>query len=102
MDYTQFLYMHEELALLAVIVIMFIYDLVACSDRKSGKPVLNTAVPVVLMAVLTVVNAVPCGGAAEAFGGMYQYTPMMTIMKTVLNIGTLIVFLMAQIGRAHV
>ena len=96
MDYTQFLYMHEELALLAVIVIMFIYDLVACSDRKGGKPVLNTAVPVVLMAVLTVVNAVPCGGAAEAFGGMYQYTPMMTIMKTVLNIGTLIVFLMAH------
>lgn len=44
MDYTQFLYMHEELALLAVIVIMFIYDLVACSDRKGGKPVLNTAV----------------------------------------------------------
>ena len=96
MDYTQFLYMHEELALLAVIVIMFIYDLVACSDRKGGKPVLNTAVPVVLMAVLTVVNAVPCGGAAEAFGGMYQYTPMMTIMKTVLNIGTLIVFLIAS------
>lgn len=96
MDYSQFLYMHEELALLAVIVIMFIYDLVVCADRKGRKPVLNTAFPVVLMAILTVVNAIPCCQPAEAFGGMYQYTPMMTVMKTVLNIGTLIIFLMAH------
>lgn len=96
MDYTQFLYMHEELALLAVIIVMFIYDLVVCTDRKSGKPRLNTAVPVALMTILTIVNAVPCSQPAEAFGGMYLYTPMMTVMKTTLNIGTLIVFLMAH------
>ena len=96
MDYTQFLYMHEELALLAVIIVMFIYDLVVCTDRKSGKPRLNTAVPVVLMTILMIVNAVPCSQPAEAFGGMYLYTPMMTVMKTTLNIGTLIVFLMAH------
>ena len=96
MDYTQFLYMHEELALLAVIIVMFIYDLVVCTDRKSGKLRLNTAVPVVLMTILTIVNAVPCSQPAEAFGGMYLYTPMMTVMKTTLNIGTLIVFLMAH------
>lgn len=60
MNYTQFLYMHEELALLAVIVIMFIYDLIVCTDRKGSKPVLNTAVPVVLMAALTIFNAIPC------------------------------------------
>ena len=38
----------------------------------------------------------PCSQPAEAFGGMYLYTPMMTVMKTTLNIGTLIVFLMAH------
>lgn len=97
MDYTQFLCMHEELALLAVIILLFIYDLIVCTDRKAGRPRLNTAVPVVLMAVLTVVNAVPCGQSAEAFGGMYLYTPMMTVMKTILNIGTLVVFLMAHV-----
>lgn len=96
MDYSQFLYMHEELALLAVIIVMFVYDLVVCADKQSGKPCLNTAVPVILMTILTIVNAVPCGQSAEAFGGMYQYTPMMTVMKTILNIGTLIVFLMAH------
>lgn len=97
MDYSQFLCMHEELALLLVIVIMFVYDLIVCTDRKGSKPVLNTAVPVVLTTLLTVVNAIPqCQGSTEAFGGMYQHTPMMTVMKTVLNIGTLIVFLMAH------
>ncbi len=96
MNYTQFLFMHEELALLAVIVIMFIYDLIVCTDRKGSKPVLNTAVPVVLMAALTIFNAIPCMPAGEVFGGMYQTTSMTTIMKTVLNIGTLIVFLMAK------
>lgn len=96
MNYTQFLYMHEELALLAVIVIMFIYDLIVCTDRKGSKPVLNTAVPVVLMAALTIFNAIPCMPTGEVFGGMYQTTSMTTIMKTVLNIGTLIVSLMAK------
>ena len=96
MNYTQFLYMHEELALLAVVVIMFIYDLIVCTDRKGSKPVLNTAVPVVLMAALTIFNAIPCMPTGEVFGGMYQTTSMTTIMKTVLNIGTLIVFLMAK------
>lgn len=98
MDYSQFLYMHEELSLLAVIVILFVADLFFCPDRKSGKGVFNTCLPVVLLALHTVLNFLPACGAqpAEAFGGMYQYTPMMTILKTVLNVGTLIVFLMAH------
>lgn len=98
MDYSQFLYMHEELSLLAVILILFIADLFMCADRKSGKGVYNTCLPVILLAVHTALNLLPCCGAeaTEAFGGMYQHTPMMTIMKSVLNIGTLIVFLMAH------
>ena len=52
MDYSQFLYMHEELSLLAVIVILFIADLFMCPDKKSGKGVYNTAIgatPVLIM-----------------------------------------------------
>lgn len=98
MDYSQFLYMHEELSLLAVIVILFIADLFMCPDKKSGKGVYNTALPVILLAVHTLLNLLPSSSAepASAFGGMYQYTPMMTIMKSVLNVGTIIVFLMAH------
>lgn len=90
--------MHEELSLLAVITILFIADLFMCPDKKSGKGVFNTCLPAVLLLAHTVVNLLPCARAecAEAFGGMYQYTPMMTIMKSVLNVGTLVVFLMAN------
>ncbi|MGM9687849.1 MAG: NADH-quinone oxidoreductase subunit N [Alloprevotella sp.] len=98
MDYSQFLYMHEELSLLAVILVLFIADLFMCPDKKSGKGVYNTCLPVVLLTVHTALNLLPCCSAesCEAFGGMYLYTPMMTVMKSVLNVGTLIVCLMAH------
>lgn len=98
MDYTQFLYMHEELSLLAVILILFIADLFMCPDKKSGNGIYNTGLPVLLLAVHTIANLLPSCGLTdlEAFGGMYVYSPMMTIMKSVLNIGTIIVFLMAH------
>ena len=98
MDYSQFLYMSEELSLLAVITILFLADLFMCPDKKSGKGVFNTCLPVVLLGVHTVRNLLPCCSAGEvsAFGGMYLHTPMMTIVKTVLNVGTLVVFLMAH------
>ncbi len=88
MDYSQFLYMHEELSLLAVIVILFLADLFMCPDKKSGKGIYNTPLPVVLLGLHTILNFLPCctAQAAEAFGGMYQYTPMMTIVKTTLNV----------------
>ena len=51
--------------------------------------------PVILMAVHTAINLIP-GTAADVFGGMYHYVPMHTVVKSILNIGTLIVFLMAH------
>lgn len=95
MDYSQFLYMREELSLLLVIVVLFVADLFMCPDKKSGKGSLNTALPVVLLTLHTVFNFLPAE-AGEAFGGMYSYTPMMTVVKTTLNIGTIIVFLLAH------
>jgi len=97
MDYSQFLHMREELSLIAVLVILFIADLFVSPDnRKNGKsPILNTMLPVVLMTIHTVVNFFP-SEAADVFGGMYHYVPMHTVIKSVLNIATLIVFFMAH------
>ncbi|KAA6327615.1 NADH-quinone oxidoreductase subunit N [termite gut metagenome] len=98
MDYSQFLILKEELSLVAVIVILFIADLLVSpdADKKTGGIVrVSTALPVVLLAIHTVVNFVP-GSPAAAFGGMYQSLPMTTIVKSILNIGTLIVFLTAH------
>ena len=88
--------MHAELSLLAVILVLFIADLVMCPDKKSGRGTFNTALPVVLLAIHTVITLVPCQESAEAFGGMYIYTPMMSVVKSVLSVGTLVVFLMAH------
>ncbi|WP_321479250.1 NADH-quinone oxidoreductase subunit N [uncultured Bacteroides sp.] len=97
MDYSQFLYMKEELSLIAVIVILFVADLFVSPDahKKDGKVHLNTLLPVVLLTIHTLINLVP-GTTVDAFGGMYHYAPAMTIIKAVLNVGTIIVFLLAH------
>ena len=90
MDYSNFLMMKEELSLIAVMVILLLYDLMA---SKNGLRYFQP-VACILFGVHTLLNIVP-GVAGEAFGGMYQYTPMMSVVKSILNIGTLIVLMQA-------
>ena len=91
MDYSQFLILKEELSLIAVIVILFVADLFMSPDahKKDGNPRLNTMLPVVLLTIIP-------GPAADAFGGMYHNAPIQSIVKSILSVGTLIVFLMAH------
>ena len=101
MDYSQFLNMGQELSLLAVILILFVADLFMCTDRKSGKGVLNTPLPVILLTVHTLLGLAPlvcpcCVADATAFGGMYVSSNMAIVVKTILSIGTIIVFLTAH------
>lgn len=97
MDYSQFLYLREELSLIAVLLIIFVADLFMSPDahRTDGKARLNTMLPVILLTLHTVLNLVP-SVAVEAFGGMYSYVPMHTVIKSVLSVGTIIIFLMAH------
>lgn len=97
MDYSQFLLLKEELSLIVVILILFIADLFMSPDahKNDGKPVLNTMLPIVLLAIHTLITIVP-GPVEDAFGGMYHNTPIQSIVKSVLSVGTLIVFLMAH------
>ena len=91
MDYSNFLMMKEELSLIAVMVILLLYDLMA---SKNGLRYFQP-VACILFGVHTLLNIVP-GVAGEAFGGMYQYTPMMGVVKSILNVGTLIVLMQAE------
>ena len=97
MDYSQFLLLKEELSLILVIVILFVADLFRSPDahKNDGKPVLNTMLPVALLTIHTLITIVP-GPVADAFGGMYHNQPIQSIVKSILSIGTLIVFLMAH------
>ena len=97
MDYSQFLILKEELSLIAVIVILFVADLFMSPDahKKDGNPRLNTMLPVVLLTIHTLITIIP-GPATDAFGGMYHNAPIQSIVKSILSVGTLIVFLMAH------
>lgn len=65
------------------------------AHKNDGKPVLNTMLPVALLTIHTLITIVP-GPVADAFGGMYHNQPIQSIVKSILSIGTLIVFLMAH------
>jgi NADH-quinone oxidoreductase subunit N len=91
MDYSSFLQMTEEFSLIGVMIFLLIYDIFA------GEKALRYFQPValVLFTVHTLLNCIP----REAFsiaGGMYEYVPMQTYVKTILNVGTLIVLLQAH------
>ncbi len=91
MNYASFLQLHDELSLLAVIVILLIYDIFA--GEKAMKHFQVFAL--VLLGIHTIINCVP-RATFNVEGGMYHYMPVLTYMKTILNVGTFIVFLQAN------
>ena len=93
MGYSNFLFLKEELSLIAVMLILLVYDLFG--SQKSLK--YFHPVACVLFLAHTLLNLFPAG-TAEAFGGMYVCTPIGSIVKTILNTGTLIVLLQAYNG----
>ncbi len=91
MDYSSFLQMKEEFSLLAVMIILLVYDIFATEKAlRYFQPV-----ALVLFAVHTLLNCIPYD-AFQIAGGMYQYVPIQTYVKTILNVGTLIVLLQAH------
>lgn len=92
MDYTSiFTLMRAEVTLTAILVLVFLYDLVA-GERGRLR---FSAVVCGLLAVQTAVCLLP-GGKGEAFGGMFQYHPMHGIVKGILAAGALVVCLQAN------
>lgn len=91
MDYSSFLQMHEEFSLLGVMLFLLIFDIFAGENsRKYFQPL-----ALVLMTLQTVLNCVP-REAFEIAGGMYQYLPVQTYVKSILSIGTIIVLLQSH------
>ena len=99
MDFSGILiYMRPEIALMAAIVIAFLYDLIAGSKaRKFFNPLMCM---VMLACVAACVISFP-REPGEMFGGMFSYEPVHSVLKCILAIGTLIVFLQADkwLGR---
>ena len=87
--------MKQEIGLLTVFLLVFLYDIFMPKRTLSGLPVFT----VVAMAVVTVLGFFPCclGAADEvtAFGGMYFTSPVIAAIKGILNIGVVLVLLAA-------
>ncbi len=90
MDYSQFLAMRQEIGLLIAFLLVFINDTFLSKKGQAALPYLAG----ILMLILTIDGCfVWCSGNVSAFAGMYESTPVVTAIKNILNIGTLIVII---------
>lgn len=91
MDYSQFFSMIPEATLVAILIIVFLADLIMKGEKKVSSLAL-------LMNVLLVVQTAVCLWAepASAFGGIYVTNDAVNVMKVILTAGTLIVCIMAR------
>ena len=85
--------MKQEIALLVVFLLVFLYD--TFMPRKAQKALPWTTT--VLMLLVTVAGCLPCclGASADvtAFGSMYETSAIVSAIKNILNIGVVIVLI---------
>ena len=96
MDYSNFLMLREELSLLVVIILLFFYD--TFGSAKSLRYFSGTAC--VLLTAHIIYTFIPSENCS-AFGGMYYGGPIMSVVKTILSVGTLLVFLQSNHWLNH-
>ncbi|GHV10794.1 NADH-quinone oxidoreductase subunit N [Bacteroidia bacterium] len=92
MDFSNFLYMGQEIGLVILFVFLFLYD-TFCSEKGKKQ---FTGIACGLFAVLTAYGFCPSIPTGEAFGGMYVNSSITIFMKNILNVATLIVFLQSH------
>lgn len=92
MDYSQFLIMNKEVALLGVFLLVFLYDTFAPRKAQTFLPALTIS----LMAIFTVWSFfTPAQSGIGAFSGMYFTSPVIDCIKSVLSLGALLVVIQA-------
>ena len=87
MDYSQFLVMKQEIALLVIFLLVFLFD--TFMPRKAQSAL--TGITTLLFGLFTVTGLFECGETATAFNGMYFTSPVVWCIKNILNVGVLII-----------
>ncbi|MBR5171353.1 MAG: NADH-quinone oxidoreductase subunit N [Muribaculaceae bacterium] len=90
MDYSQFLMMPQELGLLAVFLLVFLYDTFMPKSTQKGLPLFAT----IVFGIYMVFGFLPVKEGL-IFGEMFQADKATWAIKNILNIGTFIVLLQA-------
>lgn len=82
--------MHAEISLALILIVMLLADLILKQPNYKALQKLACG----LLVVQIVLNIVPT--CADAFGGMYHNTTLTSVVKTILTVGTLLVFMQAD------
>ena len=90
MDYSQFLMMPQEIGLLVVFLLVFLYDTFMPRRCQASLPVFTT----VIFALYTIFSFCPAH-TGTAFAGMFEQSQATWVMKGILNVGALLVLLQA-------
>ncbi len=88
MSIEQFLIMRHELLLILAAVIILILEIALDFDRKK----IMVPVLIFIFFVITVTGFLPVQ-TGVLFGGMYKTSPLIILMKNILNVGVLIILL---------
>ena len=91
MDYSQFLLMPQEIGLLLVFLLVFIYDTFMPERMQRYLSVFT----VILTALYTIYCFCLPAATGEAFGGMFESNAPTWVMKNILNVGLVLVLLQA-------
>jgi NADH-quinone oxidoreductase subunit N len=92
MNFSNFLFMGQEIGLVVLFVLLFIYDTFGSGRSKRYFQ----SIAISLFAVVTAFGFCPTLLTGEAFGGLYISSPMIVLMKNILNVATLIVLLQSR------
>ena len=84
--------MRPELSLIVVAVLLFLYDLFA---GEKGRKYFQPLACVLLLGHI-IANILPIRESGEVFGGMYAYSPMINVVKSILSVGTLLVVMQSD------
>ena len=93
MNYSEFLKMIPEIALVVALLIVFFADF--CCPRRGKDRLLTIGIIAAVMLVAATVVSALCG-PVSAFGGLYVTSAAVNVMKTILAFGSVIVVIMAQ------
>ena len=91
MDYSQFLLMPQEIGLLLVFLLVFIYDTFMPERTQRYMPVFT----VIMMSLYTIYCFCCPAATGEAFGGMFESNVPTWVMKNILNVGVVLVLFQA-------
>ncbi len=93
MDYSQFLAMKQEIALLVVFLLVFLYDTFMPKSTQKALPAFSIVLMLLATAAGFCSHCLGSDSTVVAFAGMYETSAVIAAIKGILNIGVVIVLL---------